>query len=102
MRNLHGQGYGSKDDLVSHLLTRQVDANIELICALDSIRLCALEYVIKKAEEFMALWSNNAELEQEDLSALLQATTVARMAFLGVARHDLDYEPKKWHLLAVH
>ena len=100
VRNLHVQGYGSNDGLVNHLLTRQTDANVELLCALDGIRLCAPEYVIKKAEEVMVLWSANTELDQDNFPALLHATTVARMAFLDAARHDLDYAPKKWHLLA--
>ena len=92
VRNLHAQGYGSNDGLVSHLLARQTDANVEL--------LCAPEYVIKKAEEVMAIWSANTEADQDDFRALLHATTIARMAFLDAARHDLDYEPKKWHVLA--
>lgn len=100
VRNLHTQGYGSSDSLVSHLLTRQTDANVELLCALDGIRLCAPEYVIKKAEEVMALWSANTDANQEDFRTLLHATTIARMEFLDAARHDLDYEPKKWNLLA--
>ncbi|MFJ2279200.1 hypothetical protein ACIOEZ_34190 [Streptomyces sp. NPDC087866] len=100
VRNLHEQGYGSKDELVAHLLTRQVDANIEMLCALDGVRLCAPEYVIKKAEEVAAVWAPNTETEQQDFPALLQATTSARMAFLDVARHDLNYEPKKWNMLA--
>ncbi|MFV5999030.1 hypothetical protein ACNPQM_43805 [Streptomyces sp. NPDC056231] len=91
--------YESKDDLVGHLLTRQAEANIELLCAWPE-SVSAPEYVIREAEGVMAVWSSNRELEQEEFSTVLQATTNARMAFLDAARHDLDYEPKVWHVLA--
>ncbi|MYT79290.1 hypothetical protein YW3DRAFT_07111 [Streptomyces sp. MnatMP-M77] len=85
---------------MSRLLSRQTDANVELLCALDGIRLCAPEYAIKKAEEVVAIWSAHTEADQDDFRALLHATTIARMWFLDAARHDLDYEPKKWYVLA--
>jgi len=99
VRNLHVSGYDSKDNLVGHLLERQVDANIELICALDGIRLCAPDYVINRAEELMHVWGPNTEASQEEFPRVLHAVTVARMAFLDAARHDLDYNPKRWHVL---
>ncbi|MGH3584705.1 MAG: hypothetical protein ACRDQ0_00110 [Pseudonocardia sp.] len=99
VRNLHESGYGSKDGLVSHLLERQADANVELTCALDGIRLCAPDYVIKRAEELMQIWAPNAEASKEEFPQVLQAATTARVAFLDAARHDLDYNPKSWHVL---
>ncbi|MEV8101048.1 hypothetical protein [Streptomyces sp. NPDC088135] len=88
------------EGLTNHLLATQTEATTELICALDGIRLCAPDYVIAKAEDLMRVWAPNTEATQEEFPQILQATTNARMAFLDVARHDLNYEPKKWHLLA--
>ncbi|SCD66031.1 hypothetical protein [Streptomyces sp. OspMP-M43] len=48
----------------------------------------------------MAIWSAHTEADQDDFRALLHATTIARMEFLDAVRHDLDYEPKKWYVLA--
>lgn len=100
IRQLHSSGVGSKDELVSHLLARQSEANIELICALDGVRLCAPEYVIAKAEDLMRAWAGNSDLDSEQFATAMQAATNARIAFLNAARHDLDYNPKWWQFLA--
>ncbi|MGW0188154.1 hypothetical protein ACWDV7_20615 [Streptomyces sp. NPDC003362] len=100
IRQLHSSGYGSQDSLVSHLLARQTEANIELMCALDGVRLCAPEYVIARAEEVMKVWAPNTDLDGKEFTAAVQAATNARMAFLNAARHDLDYNPKWWQFLA--
>ncbi|MFF7795521.1 hypothetical protein [Streptomyces sp. NPDC007991] len=100
IRQLHGAGVPSDDNLVDHLLARQSDANVEMACALDGIRLCAPEYVITKAEEYMAIWSPNTSVDAAGFKVLLQEATNARIAFLNAARHDLDYNPKWWQFLA--
>lgn len=100
IRSLHAVDVKSDDGLLDHLLARQSDANVEMICALDGIRLCAPEYVIAKAEVVMKVWVPNTEQDAEGFAAILQTATNARMDFLNAARHDLDYNPKRWQVLA--
>lgn len=100
IRQLDNSGYGSQDNQVSHLLNRVIDGHVDLLCALDGVRLCAPEYVIAKAEDVMKAWMCNAEVGDEAFAATMRATVKAQAEFLNAARHDLDYNPKWWQFLA--
>lgn len=101
IRRLMLGGISPTDSLLNHLFIQEAEASVELACALDEVRLCAPRYVIEQAEAIaMVWWEPGRDMSDEDFAALIRAATGVKASFMDAARHDLDYNPKRWNLLA--
>ncbi|MFF1320633.1 hypothetical protein ACFVZZ_14540 [Streptomyces chartreusis] len=73
----------------------------ELVCALFELRLCAPSYVIEAAEKLAAaaatLGGTGKDFKQKNV-----AYNRMELAFLEVARRDLNYHPRWWQLWRKH
>ncbi|MFF2399127.1 hypothetical protein [Streptomyces goshikiensis] len=78
----------------THPLSLEVSRDLmatgaELVCALQGVQLCAPDYVIKAAQDVVAALSARGK----EGTAPYPDSVVA---LLNAARHDLDYNPKRW------
>lgn len=80
----------SASSLFSDASARVAAASSEALAAVRNVQLCAPAYVIAAAEDAVEA----ARTSDSD------ACNKAQARFLESARHDLDYNPKRWNLLA--
>ena len=66
-------------------------SGVEMSCAMAGVQLCAPAYVIAAAQAAI-------EAAQSDKQEGANGYKDAQVAFLNAARHDLDYNPKRWQV----
>ncbi|MGW6910267.1 hypothetical protein [Streptomyces sp. NPDC054940] len=96
---MNHEGGKSAETYLLDLLPRLTQSGNELACALHGIRLCAPDYVIEAAEAAGEAVPHLA-LRKPEFDEANNAFVAAQAAFLEAARHDLDYEPKWYSVMA--
>ncbi|MFJ9055774.1 hypothetical protein [Streptomyces sp. NPDC102409] len=80
---------GDKHPLYLESLRHMMATGSELVCAVHGVQLCAPEYVISAAQKV-------ADAVQVRGDEAWETYRQCQVAFLNAARHDLDYNPKRW------
>ncbi|MFD5265719.1 hypothetical protein [Streptomyces sp. NPDC058335] len=96
---IKNDGGKSAEPFLLDLLPRLTQSGNELACAVQGVRLCAPAFVIEAAEAVAEAIPDLA-LDKQDFGKANKEFVRTQAAFLEAARHDLDYDPKWYSMLA--